>query len=92
MSEFQVQSGTNCLERGRRGEEGPAADAAGGGVADIDGVLQLVEPALEDAESEEQPDEYHHQYQARAQHAHPAPAAHLLLLLPPPPPPPGMMR
>lgn len=45
----------------------------------MDGVLQLVEPMLEHPEAEQQPDQDHHQDQARAEHAHSAPATHLLL-------------
>ncbi|POO02876.1 hypothetical protein TorRG33x02_009370 [Trema orientale] len=50
-------------------------------IADIDGVLDLVEAILEHSEAEQESDENHHQNHARAQHAHPAPAAHDLPLL-----------
>lgn len=95
MKEWEESTGArerNRLERRRSGgivdQEGPAATEATGGIAYIHGVLQFVESALEDAEAEEQTDQDHHQYQARAQHAHSAPAAHLLqpLLFSPPAP------
>lgn len=59
-------------------KEGPSTETPiDVGIADIHGVLQLVEPVLEHPEPEQTPDQYHHHYQARAQHAYPRPTAHL---------------
>ncbi|PON47235.1 hypothetical protein PanWU01x14_246160 [Parasponia andersonii] len=49
-------------------------------IADIDGVLDLVEAILEHSEPEQESDENHYQNHARAQHAHPASATHDLLV------------
>lgn len=53
--------------RGWETQEGPSTETPiDVGIAEIHGVLQLVEPVLENSEPEEKPDQYHHQYQARA--------------------------
>lgn len=50
-------------------------------ITEIHSVLELVKPVLEDSEPEQQPDQNHHQNQARAAHANSPRAAHLCFAL-----------
>ena len=53
-----------------------------GGVAEIDGVFELVKPILKHSEPKQETDQNHQHNHARAQHAHLASTAtHLLLLM-----------
>lgn len=56
-------------------EEGPGIRID----VEMNSVFQLVKSILENTESKQHSDQYNHQNDARAQHAHPSTAAHLLI-------------
>lgn len=67
--------------RSRVRKEGPARTgtterAVDRRITEINGALELVEAILKHSETKEETDEDHHQYHARAQHAHPPSATH----------------